>query len=329
MCGHVGVAGVITRNEMDAVKDLMIFTAIRGKDSFGASVMTDDGPKSLTTVKAVGSPFHWLEHKAAQNLMDKTSKRLFLGHCRAATVGQVNTANAHPFDLEHIVGAHNGTIPYPSRSRLTKASDYGTDSEALLRMIDQTSVTEAIKEIEGAWALVWYDKRTNEINFLRNKERTFYYTFTKDRSALFWCSEAGIMEAALFRNNVEHTPITLLAENTVVTHILPMKFNEVFGKAGRYKAEGKKPDPVTTYHGHNFRQSGRVIAYTRTGYNGRVLTRSNFEAMTKNGCAWCSTDIAFEDPCWFISHSEVLCDNCGKTNGGWLNAEYRPAPLTV
>src|SRR5687768_3678888 len=35
---------------------------------------------------------------------------MLLAHSRSASVGDVTEANAHPFKIDHIVGAHNGGI---------------------------------------------------------------------------------------------------------------------------------------------------------------------------------------------------------------------------
>ena len=87
--------------------------------------------------------------------------------------------------------------------RLTIQPDqYDTDSECLLANINAYPLKDVMKEMYGAWALVWYDKRDSSVNMLRNKERSLFYSYSEDREVLYWASESGILKAALDRNGV-------------------------------------------------------------------------------------------------------------------------------
>jgi len=65
----------------------------------------------------------------------------------------------------------------------------------------------------GAWALVWWDKGEETLNFLRNKERPLWIAFTKSNDTLFWASELWMLEGVLRRNGVEYKEPFQLGED--------------------------------------------------------------------------------------------------------------------
>lgn len=107
--------------------------------------------------------------------------------------------------MENLVGAHNGTLV--NQGLLPDSTKFEVDSENILHSIEKIGVEDTWSRLHGAAALVWYEWDGNYINFLRNKERPMFITFTPDRKTLFWASESWMLEGVLAKNGIKHTEI--------------------------------------------------------------------------------------------------------------------------
>lgn len=270
MCGLVGVAGKVTSKELDVFKDMLIMSTLRGVHSTGIAVGQRD--KTVSVLKGPMNALDFIEHKKYDKVVDVTNKNFIIGHNRHATIGKHTWYNAHPFEFEHLVGAHNGTIDYNTRSDLDGYMDFDTDSEALFQHINNSSLKEALAIVSGAWALSWFDKRDRTINFVRNDQRTLYYAFTKDRKTLLWASEPWFIHAACSRRSLGYEKPTLLTEDTHYAWEIPTTDLLSFSSPKRGKVVGKPTPPVTqsTYsYGNTSRYvngsswvNGRLVVHT-------------------------------------------------------------------
>ena len=197
MCGHVGLAGALELKDENTLKKLLMFDYFRGPDSTGLAVLRKNGETKV--VKMASHPLNLFDSGRYKDAANAYNSRVFLGHNRAATKGVVNDYNAHPYDCGHIVGAHNGTLTQASWDKLQEMAgeNTGTDSHAIFLAIAKCGIEAVVKELQGAWALVWIDKQENTLNFLRNKERPFWYATTKDHKKLLWASEHWMIRAAM------------------------------------------------------------------------------------------------------------------------------------
>lgn len=203
MCGHVGMAGDLNGTYEKAFKQMLVFDSVRGEDSTGILGVKKHDLEEYNIAKQVGNPFEVMNTMASRDIF-MGSSRILLGHNRYATQGKVNKANAHPFDFDTLVGAHNGTLN--NKWQLDDAQRFDVDSENLYHHIEKNGLEAAMRIAQGAWALVWWDKIENTINFLRNKERPLYYTLAEDK-VLAWASEDWMLDVAMQRNGIKYNAV--------------------------------------------------------------------------------------------------------------------------
>lgn len=203
MCGLVGMAGDLGYNDELFMKRLLLLDFFRGTDSTGLAAIRTNGTTSL--VKAAVNPITMFDMKSFVKTLNGYQSTAFIGHNRAATLGAVNDANAHPYQFGDITGAHNGTLDKPSweRLELEAGEETNTDSAAVFACINTIGVKDTIPLMEkgnnwssGAWALTWYDKVTNTMNFIRNEHRPLWYAFNKKMNKVYWASEWEMLESA-------------------------------------------------------------------------------------------------------------------------------------
>lgn len=269
MCGLTGMAGNVFGKDLQAFKELLIVNALRGSHSTGVAVVQRDW--TITGVKGVGSPFS-LGYSEEFHKAMRVANRVFIGHGRHATVGNIIDENAHPFEFENLVGAHNGTLSGRSNGKLTDRDQYGTDSEALYANISAFGVENVIPEMEGAWALVWFDRESHRLNFLRNKERPLSYCFSDNGQMLFWASEPEALKWILSRNGIKvhNSGFLTLKEDTWVSWDVPIN-GQRFGEPRVKKLEGFK---------WKYEPSGQGVGFFRTQKEEKVSPEAEAAALT-------------------------------------------------
>lgn len=206
MCGHVGIAGKLAHKDEATMKRLYMLDYFRGPDSTGFVGVRGNGEVKLA--KVASHPLDLFDMGRFKDGLSGHNSTVFLGHNRAATKGKISTTNAHPFVFDHIAGAHNGTLSVLSHGRLEDklGEKYDVDSMALFASIAKFGIDETIAILResdagvscpDAWALVWFDSNEGTLNFLRNKERPMWYSYTKEFDKVVWASEWPMIEAAV------------------------------------------------------------------------------------------------------------------------------------
>lgn len=198
----IGAAGECTNNVKDVFNQLLFVDEFRGPHSTGAALVKRWNDEILMHKAAMpGSMF--VRTEEYHKLIDNFGIKVMIGHNRYATIGDKTAENAHPFEFDGLVGAHNGTLDNWALKRLDDWAKFGTDSEAMYNSINNIGVKETIGRLSGAWALTWFDRENNTINLLRNNKRPLYYAYSLDRTQLFWASEADMLEWILGRNHIK------------------------------------------------------------------------------------------------------------------------------
>lgn len=277
MCGLVGMAGDFSLKHRDMMKDLIFFNTLRGRDSTGLTYY-NMRRNEVTTKKATCPGFEFIE----QPWIDTTlglQAGVWLAHGRHKTVGAVNRLNAHPFEVRNekdnieLFGAHNGTLSTKYDIEKLLGDNFGTDSEALLNLINRIGPKKAIAEARGAWALTWWDSADNSINFLRNVERPLFYTYSDDLKVLMWASESWMLRTAAARRGVKlaissktkEEAVWAVNENTLFKWIIP-KFSGTDNSFDGPEQEGGllgKPEEKRFHTTGNYGASGGVHWYNR------------------------------------------------------------------
>lgn len=230
---------------------MLILDVLRGEDSTGVASVSKYQGADVMVAKTLGNPYNLFETKGFERVMNRSS-RVLIGHNRFATSGAINRSNAHPFENEGLVGAHNGTLT--NKSDLLDSELFKVDSENLFHYIYKRGVQEAIKNTAGAWALTWWNKEESTMNFLRNKERPLWVAFSKDDKQLFWASEPWMLLAALGRNDIKFEEPFQLAEDMHMSikidnngvmqkplvKVVKSEVKEVFTQRGTAKDTGTK-----------------------------------------------------------------------------------------
>lgn len=211
MCGLVGRAGVLKAEDERVFKTLLLLDYFRGQDSTGVAVVSKKG--KVDVLKIADDPIMLFNQVDYDNTVVGISDAIWMGHNRAATVGSTTRANAHPFKCKHITGMHNGTLEKSSffdiGSRLE--NEYGTDSETIFQHIAKYGVDETVKRLQGAWALIWYDAKTETLNMLKNDKRPLFLCYTErdGTKLLTWASEYKMIVAAREMSNTDDGELIL------------------------------------------------------------------------------------------------------------------------
>jgi glutamine phosphoribosylpyrophosphate amidotransferase len=184
-------------------QDLLQVNVVRGADSTG--VLAASSKRSMILKDLDVPQFLMITKEWRDEIRAKTaSNYLLMGHNRAATRGKVSVDNAHPFRHGDISLAHNGTLFTTHHMRdWTEDPFFDTDSETVTYCINKYGADYVWANLDGAAALTWYNSKKDELNFLRNGARTFFYTMSKAGEMLIWASERWMIEGACERNNVE------------------------------------------------------------------------------------------------------------------------------
>ena len=220
MCGIVLMMSddkMIRRtNRQKAFTQGVIVDTLRGPHSTGLVYAGYDGSAEIYKKPIPGYDFVNMP-KFSSVVGDCDEYPFLIAHNRWATKGAINTANAHPFQHEHITGVHNGSLW--SWKNLAPDQNFNTDSEYIFHALAHNDTADVLKSIDGAFALVWHDSRDNTMHIARNDERPFWLGHVKDSKTVLGVSEEEMLDLICVRNDIE------LSEKYLVNTEVELIFN--------------------------------------------------------------------------------------------------------
>lgn len=213
MCGLVMLItkhrNGLTHVQKNVVSTLLYLSGgFRGRD--GAGVVAVDHIGNVKMAKAGCSVDPFMMSKEYNDTLDKAVRMGWgvFAHNRAATRGVVSDANSHPFIVDDkIVLIHNGTF----FSDHKKVAETEVDSEAIAKTLADDTLTteEALRKINAAYALIWYNVEKKQINVIRNSSRPLWFMETDD--AYIYASERPFLQfvRAKFHLTAKESPFEI------------------------------------------------------------------------------------------------------------------------
>ncbi len=153
MCGLTGYSGKKPAN-LDKMKVVELFNQSRGKDSCGYYY---DGLARYGVDKQKEF-YDFIQDGLMINKAGSKGATVFIGHNRKSTKGASTLENAHPFIVDNLIQAHNGTI----ENSFELCDKYGIDHKDI--HVDSLAIAHLIKkegwkvlnEYKGYGAFLWH-----------------------------------------------------------------------------------------------------------------------------------------------------------------------------
>jgi predicted glutamine amidotransferase len=194
MCG---IYGIISKNGTEINKDALyqmgLLSALRGTDSTGLCLIKKNGDARI--IKTIGPVMNLYYEKGWKKFEEEFKDAVAVfGHCRYATVGDVDKKNAQPLVNGNLILLHNGTLP------AVKTEKGESDSTVFCKKIKEMGIKDAVKSTAGSMAIVTYDLNDKKVTFYRNYQRPLSYANTQN--FIYVMSERSALEYLFTRNNI-------------------------------------------------------------------------------------------------------------------------------
>ncbi len=224
MCGIVGLISKWKSSGLQTTQQKMFYQMLfadllRGNDATGVIGVMKDG--DFGTMKEASDSYTF-NYNLIDSKLDKQMYKegvAYIGHNRAKTVGENKDENAHPFTVDGTFSmVHNGTL-----SNHKNLADTAVDSHALAitfkNAMDQedwkTALEDALGKVTGAFAVVWYDQKRDQVCMMRNSQRPL--AIVKTATATLFGSEGHLLMWIASRNGEKVEEVLSCKEHTLYT----------------------------------------------------------------------------------------------------------------
>ena len=240
---------------------MLISDMFRGMDSTGMFAVNKHG--NLKMVKDASPAPYFINKKETNTYLNDMVQdyHLIVGHNRKATMGGIDSSTAHPFIEGNICLVHNGTL-----QNHYKLATRTVDSNAVAAHINEHGYKSLLRNIEGAYALIWYNAAEKTVYFTRNVERPLHLVETNER--IYLASEPKMLDWILDRNDIGKYTIQNVPTDKVFKFSLETRKLEAESKP-------KKAEPVKNkLHQSNQSQSSRTQQMS-SGFGSLALAYSS------------------------------------------------------
>lgn len=224
MCGIVAViskkAFGFLAKDIEVFTELLYVDNLRGDDSTGVIGVDKYGDMFIDKSAEDAPDFLFSYTRSAAMKEIQKDGNVLIGHNRKGTVGKISDVTAHPFVVnDRFAMVHNGTL-----WNHTQLHNTDVDSEALAKHIEGTinkqgyvidDLANALNEVYGAYAVVWYNQVTNRVQFLRNDQRPLW--LCEDDNSYYLGSEGGMLHWILTRNGIKYKNLEMIKTDTLYT----------------------------------------------------------------------------------------------------------------
>ena len=195
-CGLVGFSGT---NNFDIlkIKFLLYWNSIeRGTDATGIFTPKSGLIKDNTRAEFFINDWRYIDKVREDNVM--------VAHVRAKTFGANTAKNAHPFEYNKLIGAHNGTLKNHHQIGNSYNLDmvkYDVDSQVLISALSldfKKNIEDkfrVLNKYEGAAALLFYDNKEEVLYACHDKERPLFYGYVGEKRDMYISSIKDSLEA--------------------------------------------------------------------------------------------------------------------------------------
>jgi len=204
MCGIFGGIGKKVANNRNLMAALACFNMPRGTDSTGffviGSEFIKDKHKGRRIVKGAYSADDFVIQPEYKHVFELDNIAT-CGHVRSASVGRVTNENAHPFRSGGTVGCHNGTVNNLEDIRKICSSNFETDSEYLVWMLENTN---NLNKARGQINLTYSKENdtTGATLHLVKAGNPLYVAVSPDEKEMVYSSEEGHLKKSLACNGI-------------------------------------------------------------------------------------------------------------------------------